>query len=180
MSEQDPRRKRLRLADYDYSSYGAYFVTVVVHDRSNIFGDVRDDSMYRSAAGDAVLAAWSAVPERFATVELDSFAVMPNHIHGIMWLLDDVGKSPGTSKDTESAKQHRPSLPMVMRAFKSTAAIAANRILNRSGAVWQRSYFEKVIRTQKQLDTLRRYIDENPLRWALDEENVAYRTSDRR
>ena len=176
----DPRRKRLRLREYDYTSYGAYFVTIVTQDRRHMFGRVTHDEMVLTTVGEVVWDAWDALPVRFPSVELDLFVVMSNHVHGIVWLLDEpmvaldegaAGGSPTAAPVAAPALVGRPTLGDVMRVFKSISAIEVNRANRSTGDVWQRNYFEKIVRSQRQLDALRRYIDENPLRWALDEEN---------
>ena len=215
MPDEPRHRKQLRLREYDYSSYGAYFITIVTQDRRHLLGEIVNDEMQVSVAGSLVIEAWSGLPARFPNVELDAFVVMPNHVHGILWLLHDdlpravegsasgapttasppqtgaVGRptteggqpslaaegaasgAPATASDTRTGMVGRAGLGDVVRVFKSTSAVEINRVLARTGDVWQRNYFEKIIRSQPQLDALRRYIDENPLRWALDEENAA-------
>jgi len=189
VSDAPRRRKQLRLRQYDYSSYGAYFITIVTSDRRHLFGEIVDDAMRQSVAGSLVLDTWNVLSGRFANVGLDASVVMPNHVHGILWLLDDDPRLPATGAasspaaagetaptialETQTNRVGRPMLGDVIRVFKSTSAVAVNRELGRSGDVWQRNYFEKITRSQAQLDALRRYIEENPLRWALDEENAA-------
>lgn len=121
-----------------------------------IIGDI----FHPAPAGDAVLRVWHDLPSRFPPVELDHLVVMPNHVHGLLWILD---ADPSTSV--------RPRLGDVIGAFKSLATREANAVLNRSGSLWQRNYYERVVRNEAELTAIRRYIEENPLRWALDAEN---------
>jgi REP element-mobilizing transposase RayT len=170
MPEPTPTPRRhspLRHPTYDYSTPGAYFFTVVTIDRGELFGSVRNDEMILSPAGDAVDAVWNALPSRHSTIKLDAFVVMPNHMHGIVWLLD---ANEAENTRPSGARAHL-SLGQVIRAFKSLSAIDVNRVLRRTGAVWQRNYYEKVVRSELQLNALRKYIEENPIRWAFDEEN---------
>jgi REP element-mobilizing transposase RayT len=158
-----PERKRLRLSGFDYATPGAYFFTVVTVKRQPLFGRIDEEAMVMNLAGDAVTGVWSALPDRFRGVELDEFVVMPNHVHGILWL---VGDEPSTT------------LGKVMRAFKSLSARGVNTALEREGAVWQRGFHERVVRNDEELRKFRKYIVENAARWALDAENSDGRFAD--
>jgi len=150
-------RRSLRLSSYDYSQAGAYFVTVCTWNRELL--------LESKAVRDAVQVAWEALPPRFPDGALDAFVVMPNHVHGIIAL---------QGRGIVGAQQAgAPTLGKVVRAFKSLSAIEANRILGRGGAFWQRNYYEHVMRDEKDLDRVRRYIQENPLKWAEDPDNPA-------
>jgi putative transposase len=137
----------LRLA-----SSGAYFVTVCSRERACIFARVLDDRVDLSPIGGIVEESWFAIPRHHRGVQLDAFVVMPNHVHGIVAL--------------HRAGQVRPlPLPAIVGAFKGRASRIAGRRL------WQRGYYERVIRGEEELGALREYIEQNPLRWALDREN---------
>ena len=109
---------------------------------------------------------------------------MPNHVHGILWLLDAdemQGQLTGLPADEHSisgafhgrgAASSAPTLGAVLRAFKSLSALAVNRQLQRSGPLWQRNYYERVIRNERELYAIRQYILDNPQRWEMDRENV--------
>jgi REP element-mobilizing transposase RayT len=136
--------------------------------------------MTLNAAGDAVARAWTQLPIAAPAVELDAFVIMPNHVHGIVWLAqpdvhDDRGAAsgaptPGTA--TVAIHQRRPpTLGEVVRMFKSLSARDANMALRRSGALWQRGFYDRVIRGRDELDRIRHYILDNPLRWPYDHEN---------
>lgn len=146
------QRKRLRLPTYDYSTPGAYFVTVCARDGACIFGRVVADQTELSRLGRIVEGAWRSIPRHHAGVRIDAFVVVPNHVHGIIWL--------------DRAGQVRPlPIPAVVGGFKARAS----RITGRS--LWQRSYHERVVRDETELTALRTYIAENPPRWAVDREN---------
>ncbi len=149
---EPPRRRRnsLRLASHDYREVGAYFVTVCTAGRTCLFGHVADDCMILNAAGRGVQRCWLAIPTHCRGVDLDAYVVMPNHVHGIVWL----GRA-----------RHASPLRVVVGSFKA----AVSRTLGRR--VWQRSFHDRVIRNDEELDALRRYVEENPLRWELDCEN---------
>ena len=145
-----PERRRLRLKDFDYSRIGAYFVTICAHGRTCVFGEIVDDAMQPNRLGRIVVACWIAIPDHFPEAEVDSFALMPNHVHGILTL--------------ERAGHARP-LPVLIASFKSAVSRQAGR------PVWQRSFHDRVLRDDHELPALRRYVSENPLRWAVDREN---------
>ncbi len=101
---------------------------------------------------------WRELPSRFPAVELDHFVIMPNHVHGLLWIAD-------------APEPRRESLGAIVGAFKSLAAREVNALLKRKGSLWQRNYYERIVRNEAEVNAIRRYIDENPLRWALDAEN---------
>ena len=145
-----PKRKSPRLRDYDYATSGAYLVTVCARDRACLFGTVIEDEVRLSKIGETVARAWIEIPSHFDGVALDQFVVMPNHLHGFVLL---------------SRAGHAPPLPVLIGSFKSAASRAAGR------ALWQRTFHDHVIRRESELHALRRYVIENPLKWALDREN---------
>ncbi len=156
-----PRRKQLRLGGYDYSFPGAYFVTICSAGKQFLFGSIIGKQVVLSPAGEVIRSEWTALPERFPRLILDEFVIMPNHLHGILAFVGE-GLAPPASA----------SLADVIRVFKSISTININRLLRRSGApVWQRSYYEHIIRKGEDLRKIQRYILENPLVWSLDPEN---------
>jgi REP element-mobilizing transposase RayT len=149
------RRDSLRLASYDYALPGAYFFTACIAGRACLLGSVVDDRMVLNAFGDAVRRCWDELPHHVPGTGLDAFVVMPNHVHGIIL--------------------HDPPLHLgiAIGLFKSASGRMFNEVRRTPGErVWQRGYFEHVIRNDAELTDLRRYVTENPLRWALDRENV--------
>ena len=163
-------RRSLRLKGYDYSRSGAYFVTICTHGRECLFGEVMDGDMRLNDVGRAAQAEWVRLPEHFQSVELDEFVIMPNHVHGI--ILVGAGLAP---PDGRGAASSAPTLGHILRAFKSISAIAVNRLLGRSGrSLWQRNYYEHIVRNENELARIREYIANNPAQWALDRENPNY------
>ncbi len=158
--------------DIDYASPGAYFVTVCTHQRACLLGEIIDGHECLSVPGEVVCTVWKDLPNHCPDVELDAFLVMPNHVHGILALH---GRGTACRAPTEAfGRPVAGSIPTIVRSFKSSAAREINRLRGTPGAaVWQRGYFEHIIRTPNDLDRLRRYIESNPLRWALDRENPA-------
>lgn len=172
-------RRSIRLREYDYSSASAYFVTICVHGRECLFGDIMDGVMQLNDAGEMVERVWLGLSARFPQVALDEFVVMPNHFHGIVVIknvFDTVGAplaAPGFVSDQRSgAASSAPTLGAIVRGFKSLSAIDANRLLNRQGRpLWQRNYYERVIRNETELSAIREYIQFNSTNWAGDEEH---------
>ena len=101
---------------------------------------------------------WHELPSRFPGLELDTFVVMPNHVHAVLWL-------------TDAPAPQQTSLGAIVGVFKSLAAREVNALLKRTGVFWQRNYYERIVRNDAELLAIRNYVDENPLRWALDAEN---------
>lgn len=177
------RRKSTRLRHHDYSAPGYYFFTVVTQGRTHLFGRIDGETMLRSAPGEVVASVWLRLPLHYLHVALDEFVVMPNHVHGIVVLLDEAdiradqantsGSPIGAGSKTAPTKHaRRHGLPEVVRAFKTYSARAVNEARETPGApVWQRSYYERVIRDEAELERAREYICLNPLKWHLDEEN---------
>lgn len=168
-----PRRQSLRLRGYDYSTRGLYFVTVCSHRKKCLLGTVECERVRLSPAGRAVQRAWYGLPKRFPGLMLDAFVVMPNHVHGVIAIVG-AGLAPPAGAASCAPTGARFSLGDVMRVFKSTSAIAANRVLRREGTpLWQRNFYEHIIRRGEDLTKIQRYVLENPMRWALDLENPA-------
>ncbi len=175
MTPASPRRRRsIRLKGYDYAQPGAYFVTIVTHHRAMLFGRVVDGEMQLNEYGEIVREEWFRSAEIRTEIELfpDEFVVMPNHIHGIIWIVD-VGAWRRRAPTREQFGRPVPgSLPTIVRAFKSAVTRRINALRGTPGApVWQRNYYEHIIRTERALDAIRRYIAANPLRWHLDRYN---------
>jgi putative transposase len=181
-------RRTIRLQKYDYSSGGAYFVTICVQQRECLFGENSVGQMILNGAGKMVNEIWEALPERFQVVQLDQHVVMPNHFHGVVMLNHGRGEScirPDVAGDTNDQVNHidRPSgtiensLGRVMQAFKSMTTNAYVKGVNLNGwppfpgRLWQRNYFEHVILNEDDLANIRRYIADNPVKWGLDENN---------
>jgi putative transposase len=187
MTTYDPRvhhRRSIRLNGYDYSGAGMYFFTACTHDRAPLFGWIRDDQMERNDFGAVIQRHWLALPQRFPTVRLDAFVIMPNHVHGIILLTESAGTDPTRSfpNATEvisypkegggTPPLQKPRLGSVLGYFKHEAAKEIN-VLRRTPClpVWQRGYFERVIRDEDGLRLAREYVYNNPLRWSIDRDN---------
>jgi putative transposase len=172
-------RRSIRLEGYDYAQPGAYFITICTQDRVCLFGDIVDGVMRLNQTGEIVRQCWMAIPEHFPHAMLDEFVVMPNHVHGIIVVgeMPNVGAThasplPLAPPRVRPHGPHRQSVGSIVGSFKSAATRRMNEYRGTSGTtVWQRNYYEHIIRTEDSLDRIRRYIAENPARWAVDREN---------
>jgi REP element-mobilizing transposase RayT len=159
-----PQRHSIRLRGYDYAQNAAYFVTVCVAQRLCLFGDVTNGAMRCSTIGEVVESAWSDLPNHTPGLILDAWAMMPNHLHGIVIL-------PGEPL-SEALSQTMPggpgigSLGAVVGGFKSAVSReVAARKLSLVKPLWQRNYYDRIIRNDRDLDATREYIASNPVRW---------------
>jgi REP element-mobilizing transposase RayT len=170
------RRRSSRLKGYDYSRAGAYLVTVCTQGRACLFGDVVGGEMRLNAAGRVVEQCWSNIPRHFSHVELDEFVVMPNHVHGIVVIIENVGATHASPlrwrRPTHPAGPKKRSIGAVVGSFKSAVTKRINELRNTPGtSIWQRNYYEHVMRDDASLCRIREYIVQNPLQWEYDREN---------
>jgi len=174
-SDSHPK-KSLRLKEYDYSRLGAYFITICTYEKECIFGKVENEYMLLNQFGKIVLEFWNNLPERYANIKLDSFVIMPNHVHGIIKIIDTVGAIHElplqTANTNQKTKRRRMLIPKVVGYFKMNSAKQINTIRNSTDIpVWQRNYYEHIIRNENKLNKIREYIHNNPLKWHLDRDN---------
>ncbi|MDZ4202724.1 MAG: transposase [Gallionella sp.] len=163
-------RRSIRLRGYDYSQAGAYFVTLCVHERACLFGAVEGDVVRLNEAGYLVQRLWNQLPEHCSGIELDAFVVMPNHVHGLV-LLNDSGAIPKGHKNLCEVNR-APTIGDIVRAYKARCTHGINRLRGTKGLpVWQRNYYEHIIRNESSLQEIREYIANNPAQWAIDREN---------
>ncbi len=227
-----PQRRSVRLQGFDYRARGAYFITICSHNRALMFSDHRVQSI--------IQAVWDEIPAHFGQVQLDEFVIMPNHVHGVLWIdrggsgspsgeavpsplhLEQAGAGqqdarqwgverlgagqhgakrvtaqrlgagqqsaqrlgegqlPGTQcpdgvmrkRAVSAAGPASGSVGAIVGSFKSVSARQINELRGTpGGAVWQRNYYEHVIRDEERLSLIRRYIQENPAWWADDRYN---------
>ena len=187
----EDRRKPLRLGQYDYSRPGEYFVTICTKDRESRFGEIEDGEMRTNDSGAIVQSCWNDLPNHYPNVQLDEFVVMPNHVHGVIRILEQflVGATHGHNRNdgptvgdglkppvgvTQSSplqgKRHR--LGHIVGSFKSAITKRINEIHGTPGApLWQRGYYDHIIRDDRSLTRIRDYIVRNPQQWSSDKEN---------
>ena len=154
----------MRYRLHDYTSAGAYFVTFCTLRRRQIFATVAGSTSVLTKAGQAVMKAWNELPLFYPAVALDAFAVMPDHVHGIIFLLDRRYES----RTPQMGEPDLPSLSQVMRCLKTRSGRAINLLNGSSGAVWQSGFIDRVVRNESELAKFRGYIETNPLRETLN------------
>jgi REP-associated tyrosine transposase len=155
-----PQRRSPRLAAFDYSTPGAYFVTICTWRKRCLFGQVLDGRMALSEAGQIAEHEWLRTAETRQYVDLDVHIVMPNHVHGLIIIREH----PLASATCSSSLRH--SLSAIVGGFKAaTSRRIAIVAPSHCSAVWQRSYYERVIRDGGELSAVREYLANNPARW---------------
>ena len=168
-------RRSIRLPQYDYTQPGAYSITICTYGRMPLFGEIADEAVCLNRFGEMVEECWREIPDHHHRAELDVFVVMPNHVHGVLVLGQRAPGSRGTACRAPTERFGEPvpgSLPTILRSFKSAATMRVNQLRGTPGGrVWQRGYYERVIRNERELTAVRRYVLENPLQWELDPEN---------
>lgn len=163
-------RRSIRLPEYDYSKEGAYFVTICAKGRQCIFGEIKDGMMCLSKYGMIIENWWNGLSERYTGVVLDRYVVMPNHLHGIIIITDGAIRRGEVPSPLRGAKKH--TLGQILAYYKYQTTKSINEYDNLPGRkIWQRNYYEHIIRNEKSYDKISQYITENPLYWARDEEN---------
>jgi len=191
-------RRSIRLKGYDYSQAGAYFVTICTQNREYMFGDVVDGKMVLNDAGRMVQTVWDEIPENYCGIGIDEFVIMPDHVHGIIVLVGATPRGRPDNEifvDREILEQGQPrgvartttgllslslsislSLPDVVHRFKTmttkqyTDGVKHHGWPAFPGKLWQRNYYEHIIRNEIALNRIRQYIINNPMKWERDRE----------
>jgi REP element-mobilizing transposase RayT len=154
-----PQRRSLRLKTYDYAQAGVYFVTLCTAQRTCRFGRIEEEEMVLSMQGRVVEAAWWWLQEQYPYVELDEWVTMPNHLHGLLVLTPQEG-------------QKTKPLGQLIGAFKTVSTKLIHALPGlKDEVIWQRDFYERVIRSEEELNRARAYILQNPVKWSLDREN---------
>lgn len=162
------KRHSIRLQDYDYSFNGMYFITICTQDRVNLFGTVENGAVTLNPYGLAIQDCWEWLFHQYPYIEPDEFAIMPNHFHGILTICD--GRSGSRTAPTPAKRKP---LGRLIGAFKTVSTKRINDMRNTPGhKLWQRNYYEHVIQNENELLKIQKYIQENPLKWELDPENI--------
>ncbi len=167
-------RRSVRLNGYDYRRNGLYFVTVCTNRHECLFGTVVDGEVILSAIGRIVAEEWQRTAELRENVELDAFVVMPNHIHGIIVIRNNDERA--FRRDASTAAHGEPnrtlqanSLGAIIGRFKGKVSRCVHDMPKcRDLTVWQRNYFDHIIRSEKSLQAIREYVAMNPARWTED------------
>ena len=194
-------RRSIRLQDYDYSSEGAYFVTMCTQNRECLFGEIVNGQMILNEYGKIVEQCWNDLPNHYDNIALDAYVIMPDHFHGIIFIVGAIQESfnasvnsvdsvnavdsinsvgaihelPRLKQRQQQRQQQRRKmlLPKIVGRFKMNSAKKINQMRNTPGiSVWQRNYYEHIIRDEKSLENIRNYIINNPLQWYYDNNNA--------
>jgi REP element-mobilizing transposase RayT len=196
-------RRSIRLQDYDYSSEGAYFVTMCTQNRECLFGEIVNGEMILNEYGKIVQQCWNDLSNHYDNIELDAYVIMPDHFHGIIFIVS-VGaihelprqrqhelprqrqhelprqrqhelprlnqhELPRQQQKQRQQQRRKMLLPKIVGRFKMNSAKQINQMRNTPGiSVWQRNYYERIIRDDKSLQNIRNYIINNPLKWYYD------------
>jgi len=174
-------RHSIRLKGYDYAQPGGYFITVVTSQRECLFGEIVNQEMHLNDYGRVVTECWRALPEHFPNVELGVYVIMPNHVHGII-VIHDAGENGAAVNPPPVGARHASPLPShgtsprslgaIVGSFKSAVTKRIGREFKMAN-IWQRNYYEHVIRNETEWDKIHRYIESNPAKWKSDQENLA-------
>ena len=153
-----PKRKSTRLKEFDYSQFGYYFVTICIKERKDFFSKIKNSSIILSKYGN-IISEILINMQSYYNVEIDYYVIMPDHIHLIIILDKD-----------ESKKNY--SLSDVIGKFKSFSSKKIRKVLEvEEKFEWQKSFYDRIIRNEKELYKIRKYIQENPLRWDIEKDN---------
>ena len=166
-------RKSIRLKNYDYSQNGYYFVTICTQDKEYLFGRIENGEMILNDYGKIVNNEWMKTAIMRTNVKLDQYVIMPNHIHGIIIINNRIGTAVGDTTAEKAEQFGKPTsntIPTIVRGYKSSVTKQINSMRNLQGTpVWQRNYYEHIIREEKDLQKIREYIRNNIQMW--DDEN---------
>jgi len=184
---ESKKRRSIRLKEYDYSQPGAYFITICTQDKVCLFGAKHENKILLSESGKIAEKCWQQIAEHFPNVLLDAFVVMPNHVHGILLItVPDrfVGATHASPSSQPTGKADRAthesplprgpsakSIGAIVGTYKATVSKQVHERNSRKDRLWQRSYYERVIRNDNELEKTREYIINNPLGWMTDREH---------
>ena len=183
-------RRSIRLKGYDYSRNGSYFVTICVQNRQCLFGEIIDGIMHINDAGRMILKRWLELTHKFPTIDNQPYVIMPNHVHGIITIQyenaksdvlvgADLGVRPVNSTGGHPSPLPRDvvSLPRIIHWFKTVTTYEYIQKIRTANwqpydkRLWQRNYYEHIIRNHTEFVEIRDYIANNPARWNFDDEN---------
>ena len=175
MSDDFPNRQTIRLPGYDYSENGYYFVTVCSHGMEQIFGEIINGKMVLNDVGEMIKMVWFSLPKHHV-VKLDEFQIMPNHIHFVLILLGS-----GAKNNESGGSRPAPTIGTIIGLFKSTCskqihdlvgARRASPVSIKQKQIFQRNYYEHIIRNEREYKQIVYYIRNNPQNWENDRNYV--------
>lgn len=180
-------RRSIRLRGYDYANAGAYYLTICTHERLNSFGCITDGMMNPSPLGDIVQRCWHAIPEHMPHADVGEFVVMPDHVHGIVIIRRSVAGAGHVGARHDAPLRNAPptdprkppgiprgALSQIVASFKSAVTRAAyhDGLVVRGTRVWQRGYYDHIIRDAASHARIARYIRDNPSNWKVSDKEV--------
>jgi len=165
-------RQRTRLQDFDYSSDGAYFITICVQDRQQVFGKIVNDEMILNESGRIAEKCWQDIPAHFPDAKIDEFVVMPNHVHGIIQIEKSHYNQHVGNRHAYSLPRNTQLIPNIIGSFKSSVMRIIRKQIPSVDFRWQSSFHDRIIRDEKEMNAYQEYIRNNPLNWAVDRENA--------
>lgn len=190
------KRRSIRLKNYDYSSEGLYFITLCSADRNNIFGEIVDGEMYQNTFGKIADEEWIKTSEIRNNISLGDFIIMPNHIHGIIRI--DFSMNTNGKEKIGKFNSPSQSIGAIIRGYKGATTKRINNLIRKistgelqfaptkksiihsqfaptipnflsgEGSIWQRNYYEHIIKTEKAYENISNYILSNPSNWDKD------------
>jgi putative transposase len=188
-----PTRKLLRLQTHNYSQPASYFITICTHKNKYLLGSIQNETIRLTPIGEIIRQTWLTLPDRFPRLVLDTFVIMPNHLHTLLTLTPPPSAKPSspphavppslvraalgppgvsTSKLSPAAHSDNYSVSDIIRAFKSISAQKVNRLCHPDRfPLWHRSFHDHIIRDADDVQNIQRYILENPARWVQDAES---------
>lgn len=166
------KRRSIRLKGYDYSREGLYFITICCQNRAHYFGEIINEEMQLNEIGEIAQKCWRDIPNHFKNVLLHTFVVMPNHIHGIIEIVTPVGANQhlpddNRAKDISPLRGTSNTIGSIVRGFKIgvTKWVRSNTNIHQ---IWQRNYYEHIIRNEASYFRIHEYIENNPAKWTED------------
>jgi putative transposase len=169
-NQKNHHRKSIRLREYDYTNPNWYYITICSYKMENIFGKVEKNKMILNKEGEIVEQEWLKIKELRKNIDLDYYVVMPNHFHGIVIIESRDKASLVPTEERRFGKPVAGSLSTIIGSFKSAVTKRINELRKyKSTPIWQKNYYEHIIRNEMDLFYIRRYIELNPLKWELDE-----------
>ena len=177
------RKNSLRLDNYNYSWAGAYFITICSYKKESLFGKINDFSMKLNDFGKIVQSCWDQISGKYKNIDLGDFVIMPNHIHGIILIVGAIHESPETKRTIYKSscnngvirelplrvERRNMLLSKIIGRFKMNSSKLINNIRSSAGAhIWQRGYYDHIIRNDEDLNNIKQYIQNNPQNWQTD------------
>ena len=182
-SSKKHQRKSIRLSEYNYSLPNWYYITICAYERRSLFGNIKNGKMILNKLGKVIEEEWMRTKEIRKNVDLDYYVIMPNHLHGIIIIeqpIEDVGATRRVAQNKEDRAIQRiaptketlipNSLGSIIGQFKSKVTKRLREFPGNSELkIWQRNYYEHIIRNELDLQNIRQYINLNPVKWEIDE-----------